>query len=328
MEQRAPLLESIARYEARHVEALARDRATEPQSELSPVQVAAVAIKSLTAEFAWREFGDDYITLAVIPPGIVQQSQPASDRAPFSGDAPAGYWKDDLWKQMGSEFKHFALRDFWLGYKKAFWKWENALLIGGTWGASIVIRESDVDRAIDDRIRGHRQLGDMDEPLQILGNPATHFAFAGVMWLGTAMAKDEPNHEFAKALTQALCVNGLTTMVLKVSANTRTPDGESLGWPSGHTSSAFTIASVANEYYGPWVGIPSLALAGMVGYQRLDSRVHDFSDVVFGAVLGYVVGSSIAKENKQEATEIFGMRLVPYTDPKTGAAGLALLKQY
>ncbi|MBN2447291.1 MAG: phosphatase PAP2 family protein, partial [Phycisphaerae bacterium] len=135
-------------------------------------------------------------------------------------------------------------------------------------------------------------------------------------------------HEFSRSLAQALCVNGITTMALKASTNTRTPDGEGLGWPSGHTSSAFTVAAVVNEYYGPWVGVPSLALAGLVGYQRLDSRVHDFSDVVFGAALGYVIGTSIASENKTAFPEVFGMQLVPFADPETGATGFALMKTY
>ena len=117
-------------------------------------------------------------------------------------------------------------------------------------------------------------------------------------------------------------------MALKAATNTRTPDEERQGWPSGHTSSAFTVAAVLNEYYGPWVGVPSLALAGLVGYQRLDSRVHDFSDVVFGAMLGYVVGSSIERDNKAEFPEIFGMQVVPFADPETGTSGIALMKSW
>ncbi len=94
------------------------------------------------------------------------------------------------------------------------------------------------------------------------------------------------------------------------------------------TSSAFTAAAVLNEYYGPWVGVPSLALAGLVGYQRIDSRVHDFSDVVFGAMMGYIVGTSIARNDKAEFPELFGMKVLPYVDPYTGASGIALLKTW
>jgi hypothetical protein len=252
----------------------------------------------------------------------------ASSAPPAPGGAPAGYWRRDLWHQMGRESLELGKRDLWLGFKHSFWDLENALLLTGAMGASIAIRETGVDGTVRNRIEGHRQLGDADEPIQLLGHPGTHFAAAGALWLGSALLKDIETHEFSRDLTQALAVNGITTIALKVAANTRAPDDEKYAWPSGHTSSAFTAAAVVNEHYGPLAGIPSLALAGLVGYQRLDSRVHDFSDVVFGGFLGYVVGTSIARENRAELPEVFGMKVVPFTDPQTGASGLALWKQY
>lgn len=257
------------------------------------------------------------------------QSQPASAATgPKARGAPPGYWRQDVWHQMGNEALQLGKRDFWRGYKTSFWNLENALVLTATMGASIAIRETGVDDTVANRIRGHRQLGDMDETLQIMGNPGTHFAAAGVLWLGTALTQDMENHEFAKSLTQALAVTGATTLILKVACNTSSPDDERYAWPSGHTSSSFAFAAVVNEYYGPWVGVPAIALAGLVGYQRLDSRVHDFSDVVFGGVLGYVVGTSIARDNKAQFPELFGMQLIPFTDPQTGASGLALLKRF
>ncbi len=255
-------------------------------------------------------------------------SRPAASRPVDRWAAPEGYWREDIWHQMGHEAKSLVTRDFWRGFKSSFWDLENSLTLGATWGASIAIRGTGVDHTVRARTRGHRQLGDFDEPLQILGNPGTHFAGAGVLWLASALTKDVREHEVAKSLTQALAVNGVTTMMLKAACNTRTPDEVSLGWPSGHTSSAFTVAAVLNEYYGPWVGVPSLALAGLCGYQRLDSRVHDFSDVVFGAMLGYVIGSSIAREEQVRFPEVFGMQVIPYYDEYTGATGLALMKTW
>jgi membrane-associated phospholipid phosphatase len=177
-------------------------------------------------------------------------------------------------------------------------------------------------------VRGHRQLGDADEPLQLLCHPGTHFAGAGVLWLTTALTKDAQGHEFSRALVEALSVNGVTVLALKTAANTRAPDNERYAWPSGHTSSIFTVAAVVNEFYGPLAGVPAFAVAGLCGYQRLDSRVHDFSDVVFGAMLGYVVGTSVARDEKAQFPEIWGMKVIPYVDPENGATGLALMKSW
>ncbi len=253
----------------------------------------------------------------------VPQSQPAADRT-----IPDGYWRQDLWHQMGHEAKDFGGRGFWRGFKTSFWDLENALALTATMGASVAIRAGGVDHAIRRRVRGHRQLGDFDEPIQLLGHPGTHFAGAGVLWLTSTLMKDEKQHEVARSLTQALAVNGVSTLMLKAATNTRGPDDERHAWPSGHTSSAFTVAAVLNEHYGPWVGVPSLALAGLVGYQRIDSRSHDFSDVVFGAMLGYVIGTSIAKDQKAEFPELFGMKVIPFADPETGTSGIALMKSW
>ncbi len=241
---------------------------------------------------------------------------------------PDGYWRQDLWHQMGHEALELGGHDFWHGYKTTFWNLPNVLALTGTMGASLAIQGTGVDATVRERTKGHSTLGHMSEPLQILGHPATHFAATGVLWLGSTLTQDMREHEVAKALTQALAVNGVTTLMLKAAANTRSPDNEHFGWPSGHTSSAFTVAAVLNEYYGPWVGVPSLAVAGLVGYQRVDSRVHDFSDVVFGAMLGYVIGTSIARDDKAQFPELFGMTVIPYVNPESNATGLALLKQW
>jgi len=274
---------------------------------------------------------DDLFTLGTFGDGeLPEEGQPTTRRAKQAATfaPPEDYWRQDIWHQMGHEAKALGGHDFWKGFKTSFWDAENALVLTATMGASIAIRETGVDDTVRRRTRGHRQLGDFDEALQILANPGTHFAATGVLWLGSALTKDMKGHELAKTLTQALAVNGVSTLILKAAANTRSPDGGRYAWPSGHTSSVFTVAAVLNEYYGPWVGVPSLALAGLCGYQRLDSRVHDFSDVVFGGMMGYIIGSSIARDEKAAFPELFGMQVMPFLDPETGATGLALHKRW
>ena len=273
-------------------------------------------------------FSDQDRVATTQPGSAAPTTRPARTAETNEFVPPDGYWRQDIWHQMGHEAKALGNHDFWKGFKTSFWDLENALVLTATMGASVAIRETGVDDAVRRRTKGHRQLGDADEAIQILGNPGTHFAATGVLWLTTALTKDVKEHELAKTLTQALAVNGVSTMILKAAANTRAPDGVSMAWPSGHTSSAFTVAAVLNEHYGPWVGVPSLALAGLVGYQRLDSRVHDFSDVVFGGMMGYIIGTSIARDNKAEFPELFGMQVIPFVDPETGSSGLALYKSW
>lgn len=273
-------------------------------------------------------------TWRTAPPLLALLEDAAAPATQASGpppglDIPADYWRRDAGRQLGYEMKDFVKRGMWHGFKTAYWDLENLLVLTATMGASITIRSTGVDDAINRRTDGNQSLGsDWDETLQIVGNPGTHFAAASFWWLTSTLQQDVKQHEVARTMLEALTVNGISTLLLKASANTRTEDGERHGWPSGHTSSAFTVAAVVNEYYGPWAGVPALTLAGLVGYQRIDSRVHDFSDVVFGGMLGFIIGTSIAADEKAKFPELFGMKVIPYSDPQTGAAGLALFKQY
>jgi membrane-associated phospholipid phosphatase len=185
-----------------------------------------------------------------------------------------------------------------------------ALLLAG--GASIAIRNSYADRKISESISNHRVFqGFTDESLNVLGSPGTHFALTGIWYAISVDNQDDLNRQRAWTMMRALSVTGLTTISLKAILHDDTPNGQPWAWPSGHTSSSFTVASVLDEFYGPKVGIPAYALASLVAYRMLDTDDHWASDVVFGATLGWVVGHTIAGKHKQ--LEIAGFNILPYT---------------
>lgn len=60
-----------------------------------------------------------------------------------------------------------------------------------------------------------------------------------------------------------------------------------LSFPSGHTSTAFTIATSLTLAYPKWyVILPSYTWATLTGYSRLHLGVHYPSDVLAGAIVG------------------------------------------
>jgi membrane-associated phospholipid phosphatase len=63
------------------------------------------------------------------------------------------------------------------------------------------------------------------------------------------------------------------------------------GFPSGHTISAFAIATViADRYPNPsWHRWVAYGLAGAVGFSRMSVQAHFPSDVFLGAALGYAI---------------------------------------
>jgi membrane-associated phospholipid phosphatase len=98
--------------------------------------------------------------------------------------------------------------------------------------------------------------------------------------------------------TQAVLVNSLYTFALKSTTHRTRPDGsDRLSFPSGHTSNAFAIATVWSKQYGIKAAVPGYFLASMVGVSRMAGQRHHLSDVVAGATLGYLVGSTVVKND-------------------------------
>ncbi|MGE4234160.1 MAG: phosphatase PAP2 family protein [Bacteriovoracia bacterium] len=69
----------------------------------------------------------------------------------------------------------------------------------------------------------------------------------------------------------------------------------SASFPSGHTATAFSLATVvASEYYDkPIVQITAFALAALTGLSRINDDDHWASDVLGGAVIGVLIGRAL-----------------------------------
>jgi undecaprenyl-diphosphatase len=66
----------------------------------------------------------------------------------------------------------------------------------------------------------------------------------------------------------------------------RVPSGR-FSFPSGHTTSAFAMATSLTLSYKKWyVALPSYLYAGLVGYSRMRLGVHFPSDVLGGMIIG------------------------------------------
>jgi len=206
---------------------------------------------------------------------------------------------------------------------------ENQILLLLAGGASVAMHNSGADVRIDNNFDHDGFVStDTDEIIYLLGGPGFHFAATGIWYSISAANEDDLNKERAWTMMKALSVTGATTLGLKLIRDNKTPNGKPLAWPSGHTSSSFCVASVLHEFYGPKIGIPAYVGASVVGWRMMDSGDHWASDVVFGATLGWVVGHSIAKEDK--LPEVAGFTVLPYSgaNSRRSVAGVSLLKVF
>jgi membrane-associated phospholipid phosphatase len=114
---------------------------------------------------------------------------------------------------------------------------------------------------------------------------------------------------------QAAIVNGAYTSILKYSIHRTRPDGSNnLSFPSGHTSTAFSLATVANQHYGWKVGVPAYLLASGIGFSRIEKDKHYLSDVLAGAALGIIVGRTVTRLDGERPAKKSVFSVGPATD--------------
>lgn len=157
-------------------------------------------------------------------------------------------------------------------------------------------------------------------------------AYGGVGYL----IKNEKMKETGLLALEALTVSNSVSLTVKVATGRSRPmrdrgaysykpfsgSRSDTGFPSGHATTAFTIASVfADEYENPWVGALAYSLAGLVAWQRLYDDKHWASDVFAGAVLGTVVGKSVVYLHRKKDGLV---RLAPLIEPSTGSYGMVV----
>jgi membrane-associated phospholipid phosphatase len=247
----------------------------------------------------------------------------AGEKAVKAGEFPA-FPEGTFWQIVKSDIRAIPEK-LWDGTKYSFGDAGNIVILGATFGIDRIVRNN-----VDDRVRhdikkekvGWTVSGDFGE---IMGHPGLHFGLAGAWYVASVAYRDEKNREFSKVLIEALAVNGITTGVLQVAVNQHDPSGDKYGWPSGHTSSSFTVASVLHEYYGWQVGVPAYMAAGFLAATRAGDRKHNVSDLIFGAGLGIVIGHSVARG---ELPQLGGFAVLPYAGEDADTLGVMLMKQW
>jgi len=158
-----------------------------------------------------------------------------------------------------------------------------------------------------------------------VGGGTAMVPFVGALFVAGRFA---PQGRFRAAtydFAQAMIVNGAYSGLLKYSVKRERPDGsDSLSFPSGHTSTAFSLAAVVDHHYGWRVGLPAYVLASGIGLSRIESNRHHLSDVLAGATLGLIVGRTVGRLDGERPAKKRIVSVGPATDPHGQGVGLGV----
>lgn len=134
------------------------------------------------------------------------------------------------------------------------------------------------------------------------GGPVAAVAVAGVFVAGR-FAGDLRFRAASYDLANAALVTQGYVALIKLAVGRDRPCCETMrigsSFPSGHTATIMTIASVLDRHYGWKIAAPAYAFAAFVAVSRLQHDEHYLSDVVAGATLGFIVGRTVVRMNNR-----------------------------
>jgi len=206
--------------------------------------------------------------------------------------------------------------------------WVTASVVAGFTGLFFAL-----DDEIKEEVQGSRNAvtDDFSEIFERFGNGAFTIPTLAGLYLYGRFGEDDKLERTTLLATESFLVSGLFSTVLKVSAGRHRPseensadtfDGLSINnnsFPSGHTTTAFSIATVvASEYeHIPLIAPISYGIATLTGFSRLNDNKHWASDVVFGAALGYFTSKTILRLHSNKKGRHF--TIYPQADHRSGS---------
>jgi membrane-associated phospholipid phosphatase len=213
----------------------------------------------------------------------------------------------------------------------------NLLWYAGAVGASAAMAWSGADASIRDGVQAHFASSTYGNVANLTGY-ILPVALAPSIWITGLVVRDEDTAAAGSAAVQSLAVTILTTAALKVSVGREYPPASAHtftpyqswswpfpAWPSGHSSSAFSVVAALTAYYGEreiWIPIVGYPAALGIALGMLSGDEHWASDLVAGAVIGQCIGWTIGRDFRGRRDDGVAPKisLVPLTGVGTGIA--------
>ena len=219
------------------------------------------------------------------------------------------------------ELNKTYIKSYWYDSKRlivspAKWKTRQWIELGIVAGAGVLAYTQ--DEKIQEYFVAH-QSETADNLSKYIFEPYGRFApvIIGGLYLGGRLVKDNRLAGTSLTAAKALIISSVGANIVKQLTHRHRPyqddipdhanwDGpfssyEYNSFPSGHSTAAFSMATVyALEYSSTiWVPVLSYTLAAGTAVSRLYDNKHWASDVVIGSALGFVTGRFMWKQSRK-----------------------------
>lgn len=185
------------------------------------------------------------------------------------------------------------------------------------------------DESIYSRFKAYQDknewVDDLSPIMTLLGDGNVSLGISGLFYLSGFVIKDEKAKDTGKLVFMSLIHSGVVVQLLKHLAGRQRPEAENGvdrwdgpsgflkrykdnrdmyydSFPSGHTITVWSTATVIAHQYNKSVFVPILSygLATLSGLSRITEDTHWLSDVFVGAVLGFAIGKFVYKKRSQK----------------------------
>lgn len=215
--------------------------------------------------------------------------------------------KTTIMQDLGYDLKYFAV-DWGAFFAAPFSSSRNLIISSTVVGGTILSSTIDKDIRKQFSVQGYGSYNGtfLDGPTAY-GYVQYPSIFAGALYTIGLLARESELRKTGRMLIQSLVYSGTVTMALRYATGRHRPfsssgnqyefswfnsAGDTQSFPSGHTVVAFATSTILAEQIDTWWARGILySFAAMTAYARLHYDKHWFSDVFFGAALGF--GSSM-----------------------------------
>lgn len=195
------------------------------------------------------------------------------------------------------------------------WKKKDLLKLGVITGLTCFLYKN--DEKIQNWVISHKNqtTDDISKFIRNFGDGYYLIGLIGGIYLTGEISNEKSLRKTALLSLESLIISGIIVSGVKILTGRMRPgennrangffpfrlESKYHSFPSGHSASAFAVATViAEQSKNLAIDISAYSIACMVALSRVNDNFHWTSDVFFGSIIGYFVGRKISRINLQK----------------------------